>query len=280
MKPARSLFVIFILLLSGCGFIDFAYNNAPGFVADQIDDALELDQTQYAELEKGLQDFFSWHREQELAAYHQLLDDAALAAVDGVSAEEFMFMTGAIRGAYQRAMEKLIDSLGDLAPTLTPRQIEAFDVYYRETSERHVDYLEMTAQQREIHRVERSLDRLQNWFGNFDEYLEYRVSQRLQRLPDVYEPWLEFRQQRHQALMQALHGAAENGLSRDQLKSLVLDPDTEYAREFEPLRSAYWQAYAHAIEDISAWLNRAQKQRAASRLEGYARSVERLSQSS
>ena len=173
-----------------------------------------------------------------------------------------------------------IDSLGGLALTLTPQQIDAFDRYYRETGERYSDYLEMTPQQRETYRVERNLARLQRLFGDFDDFQEHRVSARLQQLPDIYEPWLRFRQQRHEAILRALNGAADNGLTSAQLKTLVLDRNTAYAREFEPQRIAFWQAYADALEDISGWLDRGQKQRMVSRLKNYARVFERLSQSS
>lgn len=280
MKLARTLLIAGSLLLAGCSFIDLAYNNAPGFVASEIDDALDLSDQQVAQLEQGLEQFFTWHREEELARYHRLLDEAAAAAVDGVSAGEFLAVNDAVRGAYRRSMAKVIDSLGDLALTLTPEQIDAFDRYFQETSEKYIGFLELTPQQREIYLVERGLDRLQRWFGDFDDYLEYRVTARLQQLPDMYEPWIRFRERRHEAVLQALRQATDKDLTREQLKTLVLGRDTDYAREFEPKRLAYWQAYAEAIEDISAWTNRGQKQKAAARLRNYARTFERLSQSS
>ncbi len=280
MKLARTLILAGGLLLAGCSFIDLAYNNAPGFVAGEIDDALDLTDQQLSQLEQGLEAFFAWHREEELARYHHLLDDAAAAAVDGVSADEFMAVNEGVRRAYRRSMAKAIDTLGDLALTLTPQQIDAFDRYYRETQEKYIGYLEMSAQQREIYRVERSLDRLQKWFGSFDDYLEDKASARLRQLPDMYEPWLRFRERRHEAILQALREATDKGLTRAQLKTLVLDPETDYAREFEPQRTAYWRAYAKALEDISEWTNRGQRQKVSSRLRNYARTVERLSQSS
>ncbi len=280
MRLAATLIIASSLLLSGCGFIDLAYNNAPGLVADEIEDALELTDQQATQLEQGLEQFFTWHREEELARYHRLLDDAAAAAADGVTAGEFMAVNQGVRLAYRRSMAKAIDSLGDLAVTLTPQQIDAFDRYFHETSEKYLEFLELSPQERETYLLERGLERLQKWFGDFDDDLEQRASARLQQLPDMYEPWIRFRERRHEAILQALREASDKGLTRAQLKALLLDPETDYAREFEPKRVAYWQAYAEAIEDISAWTDRGQKQKAVYRLRYYSRTAERLRQSS
>ena len=280
MKLARTLLVAGSLLLAGCSFIELAYNNAPGYVASEIDDVLDLSDQQLSQLEQGLERFFSWHREQELAHYHSLLDEAATAAADGVSADEFMALNEAVRLAYQRSMSRAIDIFGDLALTLTPQQIDAFDDYYREKSEKYADYLEMEPEERESYLVGRGLYRLERWFGDFDDYLEDRVSARLQRLPNVYEPWIRFRERRHEAIVQALREANDKGLTRAQLKTLLLDPETDYARDFEPLRKVYWRAYAEALEDISQWTSWGHKRKVVSRLRNYARSAERLSQSS
>jgi hypothetical protein len=56
----------------------------------------------------------------------------------------------------------------------------------------------------------------------------------------------------------------------------MLDPSTDFARAFAPAREAYWREYAAAVEDISSWLSKQQRQRAVSRLQKFARLVERL----
>jgi hypothetical protein len=58
----------------------------------------------------------------------------------------------------------------------------------------------------------------------------------------------------------------------------MLDPESSSARDYEPVRQAYWQAYAEAIEDISDWVDERQRQRVVSKLEEYARIVEDLRQ--
>jgi hypothetical protein len=258
--------------LGGCSMAGMAYNNAPSFVAGELEDAFDLSAAQSNQLEPRLEQFFIWHRQQELSRYREFLERAALAAADGITATEFLALRNDIGAAWERSLEKGIDSLGDLFANLTPQQIEQFEQYHRDSSEEYREYLEKSAQQREIYRVERSFERLENWFGKFDFLVEERIMERLRQVPDIYQPWIEYREQRHQALVRAMQA----GLTRQQLKTIMQDSSTDFARAFEPARRAYWQAYAEALEDISSWLSDNQRQRVVTRLQRYARLVERL----
>jgi hypothetical protein len=269
----KFLFAVSLLpWLGGCGVADMAYNNAPGFVAGKLEDAFDLNDAQSEQLDASLQQFFVWHRNEELNRYREFLDRAALDAADGITAAEFLGLRDNIVDAWNRSVEKGIDSLGDILANLTAEQIEQYQQYHRERSKEHEDYLEKTAQQRETSRVERAYEILEDWFGEFDSILEKRVTERLRQAPDIYQPWLNYREQRHQALVAAM----KQGLTRERLKTIMLDPSTDFARAFAPAREAYWREYAAAVEDISSWLSKQQRQRAVSRLQKFARLVERL----
>jgi len=264
------------LILAGCGMIDLAYNNAPSIVSSKIDDAFDLDARQNTQLDSRLDQFFVWHREEELIRYQQLLDQAALAAADGITAAEFMELNKNVRLAWRRSLEKAIDSFGDLAVTLTPQQIENYQQYHRESFSEFKDYLEKSAQQREIFRVSRNFDRLEDWYGGFDEFQENKIRLRLRQVPDIYEPWLRYREARQQAFISVLNKAATTGIRQAELKATLLDQSTEYSLAYEPLRQSYWQAFAVALEDINRWLTTDQKRRAATRLRDYAQVAARL----
>ena len=268
------------LIMAGCSMIDIAYNNAPSLVSSEIDDAFDLDPLQNDQLESRLEQFFVWHREEELFRYQQLLDQAALAAADGITAAEFLALHKDVRLAWRRAFEKAIDSFGDLAVTLTPQQIESYQQYHRESFSDFNDYLEKSQQQREIFRVSRNFDRLQDWYGDFDEFQESKIMSRLRQVPDIYEPWLRYRDARQQAFISILNKAATTGISQAELKATLLDQSTEYSRIYEPLRQSYWQAFALALEEINQWLTREQKRRAVNRLRNYAQVASRLGKQS
>jgi len=274
----KVLLVITLLLLGGCSLAGMAYNQAPYFIASELEDAFDLNRAQIDQLDARLEQFIAWHREEELPRYREFLDRAALATADGITAAEFLGLQKDVTDARDRSLEKIIDNLGDLAVSLTPQQLESYQQYHREGSEEFLDYLEKSPQQREIYRVERAYDRLESWFGDFDFFLEQKINARLQTVPDIYQPWFEFREQRHLALVKALRDDIGKPVDRQKLKAIMLDPTTDYARAFEPLRLAYWREYAAALAEIGSWLSDQQRQHAVSRLQRYARVVDRLGQ--
>lgn len=275
----NSIFAVMLLALAGCGgIVDLAYNNAPSYVAGELDDAFGLDEAQSRQLDDRLAQFFGWHRGHELARYRDILQVAAAASADGIEASEVLRLHEDIRAAWRRSLGMAIDNFGDLAATLTPEQIDRFDAWFRKRSREYTDYLDKSPQQREIYRVEENLERIENWFGDFDYTTAKRVRERLRQLPDLYEPWLRYRAARHEALIETLRDTSRNGLDIERLKTVLLSPDTEYARAYEPLRRDFWRAYAEALQDIGGWVNERQLRRVASKLQDYAEIAGRLSQ--
>jgi hypothetical protein len=270
------LLVICSLLAAGCSAIGFAYNNAPSWLAGELQDAFDLDDAQRLELDTRMQQFFGWHREQELDRYRQILDDAARNAADGITATEFLEFVDALRLALRRLLEQAIVSFGDLGLTLTPQQIDHYERYFSDESAKFRDYLELSSQQREIYRTEQAIERMQKWFGSLDENQLQKLRPRLAELPEFYGAWIEFRDARQRALVEALREAPSAGLSHQQLKTILLGPETDYARAFEAERTAYWRTYAQIVEELSGWLGKAQLKHAIERLQKYSLAFEDL----
>ena len=276
MKTKRNLLLLpWLLLLSACSAIDLAYNNAPSWVSGKFDDAFNLTENQKQQLNSRLQGFFNWHREQELHRYQVILDGAARHAEDGVSVSEFLELNHQIEQTWNRTVTKAIDEFGDLASSLSPAQIKHYQSYYLEKSEEHDENLEKTPQQRSLYRARRNLDRLENWYGDFDDDLWERVITRLQQLPDISQAWKKYRNARHQALIAVL--ARKPDQIKPDLYRVLLNNDTPYAQEFEPARKAHRLAYADALEEINGWLSPKQRQKAVKKLQEYARIATRLS---
>ncbi len=134
----------------------------------------------------------------------------------------------------------------------------------------------MTQPKRDDYRVKKGLKRLQDWFGTFEDKKREQVRDRLRQLPEFYPGWISYREARQQALVEALRKAPTQGFSSQQLHAIMLDPQSDYARAFIPVRTAYWQAYSQMIEDLNSLLTSAQRQHAVNRLRTYAEGIEGL----
>lgn len=264
-------FFTICLLLAACSSANFAYNRAPGFISDEFEQAFDLNPDQTEQLDSKVRQFFTWHRKVELGRYQLLLKQAATDAENGISADEFLRIIAEVRGIWNRSMNKAIDEMGDLATTLSPQQISHFESYYRESLEDDDNYLERKPDRRQVIRATRSLERLEGWYGDFDNALEDRLFTRLQELPNAYEPWLEYRDAQITELVRIFASASDTQSMQTQLRYLLLDPQHPITQKFEPTRAAYWKAYGQMLEEINGWLTPEQQQNAVDRLERYVR---------
>ena len=262
-----------VLILAACSSANLVYNTAPSLIAGEVDDAFNLNGEQADKLDERLEQFFEWHRREELARYQALLERAASKASDGFSAQEFAVLVRDIRGAWERSVDQLIDDLGGLGATLSPVQIEHFRWYYAKTREEYDDYLALDHEERLEYRAERSLERLERWYGGFDRELEDRILVRLQALPDTWEPWLKFRTARIEEMLRIFSESTDPDTIKAELRDLMLNHENPIARDFEPKRAAYWQAYGEMLEEINGWMTPEQRQKAVDQLQKYARMV-------
>lgn len=272
-RAGIAVLAVCLLALAACSAANLAYNTAPSLIAGEFDDAFNLNSAQADLLDERLQQFFDWHRREELARYRTLLERAALNATDGFSADEFAVIVVDVRTAWNRAVEKMIDDLGGLGATLSPVQIEHFRWYYAETREEYDEYLELDEQERLEYRADRSLERLEQWYGGFDRELENRIVARLQALPDTRGPWLRYRKARVEEMLRIFSASSDPETIKAGLRDLMLNPEHPVVRDFEPIRAAYWRAYGEMLEEINAWMTPEQRQKAVDQLQKYARLV-------
>ncbi len=108
------------------------YNNAPSYLAGKFEDAFDLNDAQIALLDSKVEDFFSWHRQHELPRYQQFLDASADSIADGITAAEFLDISDGLRHAWERSMARAFDDFAEILASLTPAQIDHYEVYFRD----------------------------------------------------------------------------------------------------------------------------------------------------
>ncbi|MEM7564975.1 MAG: DUF6279 family lipoprotein, partial [Pseudomonadota bacterium] len=229
-----------------------------------------LTSAQSEQLEQNLGHFFKWHRREELARYESFLNQAALYVSDGVTRDEFLELNQQVGDAWSRSISRAIEDIGILALTLTPQQIDHYQGYYRDRAEEFDEYLEKSPEERKLHRAYRGMARLHNWLGELDNKQWDRIFPLMQDLPDIYQPWIRFREHRHRALIRAFKNSTSEAAMRQELNNIFVNNQSQYARDFQQAREQYWLAYADMLEKISDWIKPEQFQNAVQKLKDYA----------
>jgi hypothetical protein len=275
-RPSICLVLAASLLLASCTTVEFAYNNAPTYLSGEFDDAFDASAAQSEQADAALARFFAWHREYELEHYHQVLDAAAASIEDGIRADEFLLIGQQLRNAWHRSLARLCEEFAPVLATLTPQQVDHYAQYFDDRGEKYADFLAMDASERLEYRVEHRLETLEEWFGDLNDRQRESFAERLAQLPPMYEDWITYREARQRALLGVLRNAAQDGLTPTQLQYVLIDPDSQHARAYQPVRDAYWQAYAQMIEDMSGSFSSMQIRHAANRVRNYADGVGKL----
>ncbi len=267
------LCVIAVLILTSCSAIKLVYDRAPKLAANAFDDAFDLNRDQRKQLDARLKLFFKWHRQNELPRYRQFLTEVSSEVTEGLTAAEIIRLSQQAREARDRAMAKAIELVGDLASSISPAQIEHFKQTYQQQRAEHDEDRAKSPEAQAEKRAKRRLKRIEHWTGSFSAKEEKRIIARLMQLPAAHTTWDDYRDARHQAMVEILSKASNSGNpenTQQQLRELLLDREHRLNQPMQPVRQRSLQAWGKAAEEISSWLTEKQKQKAVAKLKKYA----------
>ena len=113
-----------VFLLGACSMISVAYHRAPTLMYWRLDTLFDLSGEQSALLRPALQDWHAWHRSTHLPQYANALQQWQTLATQDLTAEQVCQVFDQIRRWAVEAGEQLLPAMADIAPTLSPAQLE------------------------------------------------------------------------------------------------------------------------------------------------------------
>lgn len=217
------------------------YNSAPTLLYWWLDGYADFDETQSRQVRNSLASLQSWHREQELPAYADLLNRMQQLAAGTVSPELVCTFVGQIRQHMRRLGEQSAEGLASVVPTLSDEQIQRIAQQFEKNNQKwRKEWLEGTPEELLEARLERTLERYQHFYGRLSEAQQALLRQRLaasgfdarlswsERLRRQQELLRVFRE--HRGTDRPVHVKAEMlALIQRSLES----PEPDYRRQFE-----------------------------------------------
>ena len=269
--PQNFSFAVIALALStlaACSFTSLAYNSAPWFIENRIDDYFSLSRTQHKQVEADIDQLLLWHRRNELPQYVAVLDEFSGQFSDGLSREELRWLLEQLKQARIRFAEQSIGPASQFLNNISSKQIDYFDQQVKERIAENREILELSAEERDQEDYEKLRDILEDWFGTFDKQQREQLRIISDALPDNRAHWISKRERQHREFLQLLRqsrddSAIENALRRRYVEENFSD-DAERAMSLEA--RAHWQS---ALLEIDKLLNQEQRQRGIKKLRGY-----------
>ncbi len=245
----RAGVLLALLLMTGCSSTTFMYNRLDFFIPWYLGDYVSLNRAQKKSLDELLQPFLSWHRQEELPRYLDLLDGIDAALEDEVTADELGALADDFVVAWERTEARALEWLLALGAELSDAQMEDFIENLRDKQQEYEEeYLPRSAREYHEEAYENLLDSTQDFLGRLDwgqRGILEEAANRLQRSDGI---WLEERQQWLRQMEQHLQRQPgwQQGI-RDMLATRDETASAEYLAVYEHNSAVIYQALARLL---------------------------------
>ena len=199
----RLWLLIVVIVAAGCS-MHLAYDHVDRVVAWRVDDLLDLTREQRSFVMERVRYHQTWHREQELLRYRQFLDGVEARIEDGVSEQDVGWFFEQLHGFKSTLMAAISADTAELLRTITPEQRDYLGEALARSNHKLEKRVAMSDAERSKRRAKEVIAEIEHWTGRLDRTQRERVVQELAKLPDMAAPWLDYKRERQQQLLELL----------------------------------------------------------------------------
>jgi Family of unknown function (DUF6279) len=197
--------IIAATLLTGCSAIKLAYNQAPDLGYWWLDGYFDFNEQQTPKVRDELTKLFAWHRANELPKTADLLAQTARLMSGEISSAQACKSYEQVRGLIDNISNQALPGLAELAPTITPSQLEHLKrKYAKNADEFNRDYIKGTPASRDAKRLKQAIERSETFYGKLDDPQIAAIKQALATSSFDAAYSLKERQRRQQELVDIL----------------------------------------------------------------------------
>ncbi|RUO81278.1 hypothetical protein CWI84_00510 [Idiomarina tyrosinivorans] len=212
-------------LLAGCGS-QIGYHFADTYIEWQIDDYVDLTDTQQQTVSDALDQLHHWHATEELPTYQSTLQSLRdKIANNSLTKADINAIQNAMLDAWKRIRGAIVLVVGKLYPTLTSAQKQQIISKMREkVKERRQDYNSERETERQLARFDDIADDLSDWLGDLTTAQKHRLGE-FAKHSDDRTLWFDYQDAWIDALEQVV-SYADKQRSLASVKALILKPET------------------------------------------------------
>jgi hypothetical protein len=204
-----SCLVSVMALTAGCSRVELVYDNADWLMYRWAVDLLDADPGQKQRWRGRFTELLSRHREQLLPDTLALLGEIESASRDGLDEARLNCLLDRTDALIKDHARLAVPIAVGILTELTPQQHESLAQRLAERNAEYVDnYLEADLDERRALRVERYTERVEAWVGRLSKAQRGVMADAIVQMPDTAEPWLAYRQQQQQTLLELLRRQA------------------------------------------------------------------------
>ncbi|MBF0280021.1 MAG: hypothetical protein HQM13_19645 [SAR324 cluster bacterium] len=159
---------LILFLLMGCSSIQLVYEFGDDYLEWKLDDYFDLTHEQEAFVEESIDQYFIWHRQEELPQYVQLLEKLSQESADGVTKEELDWAFAQYEKRRDVLLEQVIPKTAKFLSGLHAEQIKVLEATMLEENKEMAEGLERSRNKQGEEDLEKFLGSLNEWFGELN----------------------------------------------------------------------------------------------------------------
>ena len=271
----RQLIIAALVLgLAGCSALRLGYSQGPMLAYWWADRYLDFDDRQAQRAREGLQDWFTWNRQQQLPALADLMARAQRELPGPTTAAQVCRWNDELTASLNQAYEQALPVMAEVALSLQPAQLKHLEGrYQRSNADFKDDFLQPQPKVRLEASVKRAIERAESIYGRLDEPQRSVISRGVAESPFDADLWMAERQARQQDVLASLRRWTSEQtppeLVRTGLRTLA--QQAQRSRR-EPYRAYQQRLLAYNCQfaaDIHNATTAAQRQQAVKKLKGW-----------
>lgn len=268
--------LLLLLALPGCSTLRLVYDNADTYLRWRASHYLDPDGEMSDELEERIAAFMAWHRSQALPKYAQLLDEAALRLDRHLAPADLVWGYDSVMTQARVGLRMAAVQGAPLLDRLNQKQIANLERRLAEDNRRFAkENLQGDERERRKRRVERNVERLEDWVGRLTKAQRERVARYSDRAPLLDD----FRDRDHQRIQGEVLAIVRAHEAKKRLPEFAANwdrgRDPAYVAALEPARNEYFAM----LLDLERSLTPEQRKRALAEVRRYADDFRTLSRS-
>ncbi len=264
--------LVCVLAIGGCGLVKVGYRNGDTVGLFMIDRYLDLSSDQEAFVKPRLHQLLVWHRTTQLPDYVTFGRELQRRATQSIALADIEALNDEGRRRAMTTIDRAIPDMADLALRLTPDNLKTLRKRFVEDTEKwRGEYVKGDVDRQQKARYERTLERVEEWYGRLNSEQRDRIRQLSDARPMNNEWTLAERQRRQQDLVTLLTKVEHDKPPRDTVVAMMKTYAEGFERNPDPDRRAFLDANRKATEEMDVQIQNmttpAQRAKAAARLQ-------------
>jgi len=223
-----SLMIVFSF--SGCSSIQIGYNQSDTLLRWWIDDHLDLNDSQAEFVSSALKSQLTWHRQNVMPKLGDDLQKLRRKLAKPLTKADVLESFQDIRKHSYMTVEHFSKDFSRLALMLQPEQLKVMEKKFQSSNEKYrKEFMSGSPQKQNDKRIERVIDRTENFFGSLSKEQEQQIAKIVLNHPVDMDAVFKERLRRQRELLQLLRKVVNEKPSSENVEQLFLN----YVRNFE-----------------------------------------------